>query len=873
MEAIVGGVLLVLMVLLGLPVLALAMLVRLRHRMVELERRLADLQREVAPPKAEPSAQGGISVEQPVNFAPSAALSIPPSPPGPNAVPVPFETSEGSGPSKPAESSDSSEPPEPGVVTQTTATLTRWFTEGNVPVKVGMLVLLAGVAALLKYAGDQGWLSLPLELRYAGIAMAALLGVGLGWRQRARRRGFALALQGGAIAVLLLVIFAAARLSGLLPVPAAFALSVVLVAGLCVLAVLQESPTLAVLGILAGFLAPIWLSTGEGHHVVLFSYYALLNAAVFAIAWVRTWRVLNLIGFVFTFGIGTAWGVLAYRPEHFVSTEPFLLLFFAFYLLIPVLHARRGDGRSRIIDGSLLFGTPLAAFSMQAGLLHGERMALAVCALGLAALYAAFASWLLRAARSQLLGQGHAVLAVAFATLAVPLALSAHTTVSVFALEGAGLLWLGVRQQRVLPQVSGVALQLAAAIGFMLSLGPGDQHAIANPTFMSALLIALAGLVSAGCLHAHGRRARALLAYLWGLGWWACAALTDILRFASAVIEPDLILAWLALSVWLAAEMWRWRSAVALAWTVVAGLALALPVVDWQVSVHAQPFGRCGGWAWLVFVLLGLRALAVLRGAGAARAQLAWLMLWPVVLALVGAWLADRYLLADGWCWALLCGPWLLLAALAQVRWDWLIWPQHGRLSALRRVVMVLVYVMLTVGWLWALIGPASPAPLPWVPLFNPVELGQLATLVVAAYWLHGVRAPVALRRRRPLVVVGGGLVLVTASVLRSVHHWGQIPWDDTLLSSSLTQTSLTVVWSILGVIGWVLGSRRGQRGLWLAGALLMALVLVKLVLVDRQHLGNLLGIGSFIAYGLLCTAVGYLAPAPPRGAPPEVRV
>ena len=45
----------------------------------------------------------------------------------------------------------------------------------------------------------------------------------------------------------------------------------------------------------------------------------------------------------------------------------------------------------------------------------------------------------------------------------------------------------------------------------------------------------------------------------------------------------------------------------------------------------------------------------------------------------------------------------------------------------------------------------------------------------------------------------------------------------------------------------------------------LMGVVLVKLVSVDRQHLGNLLGIGSFIAYGLLCTVVGYLAPAPPR--------
>jgi uncharacterized membrane protein len=62
-----------------------------------------------------------------------------------------------------------------------------------------------------------------------------------------------------------------------------------------------------------------------------------------------------------------------------------------------------------------------------------------------------------------------------------------------------------------------------------------------------------------------------------------------------------------------------------------------------------------------------------------------------------------------------------------------------------------------------------------------------------------------------------------------------------------------------------VWGSRRGQRVLWTVGAVLMAVVLAKLILIDRNHLGNLLGIASFIAYGLLCTVVGYLAPAPPR--------
>ncbi|KAG0731900.1 hypothetical protein G6F23_014851 [Rhizopus arrhizus] len=66
-----------------------------------------------------------------------------------------------------------------------------------------MLVLLAGVAALLKYVSDQGWLVLPIELRLAGVTVGALGLLAFGWHQRGRRRMFALALQGGAIGVLL----------------------------------------------------------------------------------------------------------------------------------------------------------------------------------------------------------------------------------------------------------------------------------------------------------------------------------------------------------------------------------------------------------------------------------------------------------------------------------------------------------------------------------------------------------------------------------------------------------------------------------------------------------------------------------------------
>uniref|UniRef100_UPI00261593A8 DUF2339 domain-containing protein n=1 Tax=Dokdonella sp. TaxID=2291710 RepID=UPI00261593A8 len=392
-------------------------------------------------------------------------------------------------------------PATPDVFDKLAAAVKRWFTEGNVPVKIGMLVLFAGIAALLKLAADQGWFTLPIELRLSGIALAAIGGLAFGWRQREARRAFALSLQGGAIGVLLLTVFAAFRLYHLLPPEAAFALLLVLVAGTGVLAVRQEALALAVLGILAGFAAPILISTGGGNHVVLFAYYALLNLAILAISWQRPWRALNLLGFFFTYAIGTAWGVLRYHSALFASTEPFLLLYFAIYLAIPILYARQRDpSRRDLVDGTLLFGNPLVAFSLQAVLLEGARLSLAYSALVLAATYVLLAWRLLPRERLRVLGESFAVLAVGFATLAVPLAFSARTTACTFALEGAALVWLGLRQQRRLPRIGGLVLQALAAAAFSfgsLAIAGDDAIPIANGTFMSALLIAAAAFASA----------------------------------------------------------------------------------------------------------------------------------------------------------------------------------------------------------------------------------------------------------------------------------------------------------------------------------------------------------------------------------------
>jgi len=784
-----------------------------------------------------------------------------------------------------------------------------WFTEGNVPVKVGVIVLFLGVAALLKYAADQGWLTMPMEFRLAGIAVAALGALVFAWRKRESHRAFALSLQGGAIGVLILTIFAAFKLYALLPAPFAFAMLVMVVAGGALLAVLQDAVALAVLAIVGGFLAPILISTGQGNHVALFTYYAVLNAAVFAIAWIKPWRALNLIGFAFTFGIGTLWGALQYKPEFFASTEPFLLLFFAFYLLLPLLYAIRksaaeggppsslareaGEGgtargtsggvraegrqapdRRDLIDGTLVFGTPLIVFALQVALLERARMPLAFSAIGAAAIYMLLATLELRRWRLTLLGESHALLALGFATIAIPLALSARSTACTWAIEGAALVWLGLRQERRLPRWIGYALQLFAGLAFASNFHVAtDAGPIVNGDFLGAILIALAGFVSARLLDRAEHRPLTTLLFAWGLLWWLFAFGNEIERHAGADTQASWWLALAALTGAIAGELYR-----RIDWLdcryVVAGLFAVAPLfIALTMNDGTQgPLERGAALAWALWLVVALRALVNLREADAQLPRiLHFVFLWTVAL-LLGVELgfaADRHLLL-GPIWVALAGfvPIAALFWLALTRAGPARWPLDDEAEPLRHPLLASLAGLMSVAWVLGLAQEGDPAPLPYVPLVNPLELAQLGFLLLMLAWFNrgeregGAMLGAELRAR---VLAAAGVLLLTAVTLRGVHFIGGVPWDESMASSPLAQASLSISWTLAGIAAMLLGKRRNSRAVWFGGAALMAVVLVKLLLIDRQFLHDLPAIIGVLVVGILLVAVGYFAPVPPR--------
>jgi uncharacterized membrane protein len=631
------------------------------------------------------------------------------------------------------------------------------------------------------------------------------------------------------------------------------------------------------------------VSTGSGNHIALFTYYAILNVGIFAVAWFRTWRVLNVLGFVFTFTITGLWRASGYEPADLLSADLFLILFFLMYVGVSILNCvRQPPNLQGYVSGSLVFGLPVVAFTLHATLIARIEYAMAWSALATGAFYLTVAWALLQSRRDtfRLLVESFAALGIIFASLTIPLAFDTRTTAAMWAVEGAGLVWLGVRQQRKLARAFGALLQIAGGVGFLIGLQRvTDEWPLLNAAFLGAAMLAMSGVFTGytlfrnRSLQARYETGSSVAFALWGTGWWLFGGAAEIVHTAPGWVL-GLIVAFVAMtSAMLALIGSRFK------WSTARRIALYLPAFGAFVGVliafdahHPFAEGGIAGWLLLVAVFYWIlrreerdaapppSALRVLH-AGAAWTLvvvLAWEVTWQVDLHAAGVWPAL---------------PWGIVPAAAI---GWLSrrallprWPIDTHADLYRTLIAAPLVVVVAL-WIVAVntssIG--DPVWLPYLPLLNPLDVGVALALAAGALWWTSLEEPQRARLwpfdGRLLIAIVAAIVFLwlNAALIRSLHHnFGAPITMHGMARSQFVQASLSIFWGILGFAAMTLAARKHWRYVWIVGGALMLVVVAKLFLVDLSNVGTIARIVTFLTVGGLLLVTGYLAPLPPKRA------
>ena len=766
-----------------------------------------------------------------------------------------------------------------------------FFTTGNVVVKVGAIVLFFGVAFLLKYAAER--MVFPIELRLASVIAVGIVMLVIGWRLRDKKREYALILQGAALGILYLTLFSIAKIYQLLPMSLTLLIMLGLVVLTGVLAVKQDAKSLAIFGSVGGFLAPILMSTGSGSHIMLFSYYTLLNLGIFGIAWFKSWRILNLVGFVFTFVISGLWGYKAYQPEFFISTEAFLILFYLLFLSISILFAFKQPPKLKgYVDGSLIFGLPLIAFALQSELVRGFEYGQSYTAAAMGALYLLLSRllWRLNNGRFKLLAESFLALGITFGSLAIPLYLDGRWTAAVWALEGAALVWIGLKQAHFIPRAFGLILTVGAGFSFLESLHGhlADSLPVINSTYLGMVLLSVAALFI-GYLYEKAKTSAYDFEYkiskwfiIAGLAFWFMAGLIEIDHFASSNYEWKLSLIFLAISTFIQAVIsykLKWEdislSAILLMPAIVF-ITLGTLVDDVFSNEAINPLNYLGFIAWplalFVHILVLSRhdkkwpksLLSVWHAAGVWVT--AFIALWVVVDVVDGLMPSNVTWLASSSGLILALTALVLLYIGKKVTWPIGRYPNTYYIVGLAPVMLILVL------WQFASNTEAgTPVFFNYLPVINPLDITQAIVLGVLVYWLSFISklegSPIKIPAKVLAVIAGAmSFMWINIVIARTVHAFASVTYTQkAIMGSGIFQMSTSIVWSVLAIILMVAALKKSSRMFWFAGAGLLALVVLKLFFIDLAESGSISRIVSFLVVGGLMLLVGYFSPLPPK--------
>lgn len=202
---------------------------------------------------------------------------------------------------------------------------------------VGVIISVLAVVWFLKFSFEQNWIGPTGRVAFSYLTGFLFISIGLFFKRK-NFQAFGLMLIGGGIATHYFATYAAFEIYKLLTQIPAFGVMILITVSAVVLALVFDTKWLAVLGLIGGFMTPILLSTGRDTQIELMSYLLLLNAGVLTIAFLKQWRLLNILGFILTWMLFAGWFFPHYGSEKFWWTFIFLNLFFLIYAFVPLAY-------------------------------------------------------------------------------------------------------------------------------------------------------------------------------------------------------------------------------------------------------------------------------------------------------------------------------------------------------------------------------------------------------------------------------------------------------------------------------------------------------------------------------------------------------
>jgi uncharacterized membrane protein len=156
---------------------------------------------------------------------------------------------------------------------------------------------------------------------------------------------------------------------------------------------------------------------------------------------------------------------------------------------------------------------------------------------------------------------------------------------------------------------------------------------------------------------------------------------------------------------------------------------------------------------------------------------------------------------------------------------------------------------------------------LPYLPLINPLDLAHIGFFVGVITSLRLLPSSMKDTRHQVFILLGSLIFIwLSAVLIRSMHHYMAIPFDlSSMAVDTRVQTALSILWTIIGMLAMLFASRRMQRPMWIAGAILIAVVLIKMIFIDLGASGTVERIVSFLVVGSLLVAMGYFSPIPEK--------